>query len=65
MKASENKRGFKIEDGMVGCLGKRGKTGEKLGRNLPYVESKVQTSSWGWGEVGVPREFPGTEPKFS
>jgi hypothetical protein len=27
--------------------------------------SKVQASSWGLGEVKVPRELPGTEPKFS
>lgn len=38
---------------------------EEIGRSLPGVGSKVQASSWGWGEVKVPREFPGTEPKFS
>lgn len=38
---------------------------EKIGKNLPGSESKVQASSWGWGEVKVPREFPGTEPTFS
>lgn len=38
---------------------------EEIGRSLPGIGSKVRASSWGWGEVKVPREFPGTEPKFS
>lgn len=37
----------------------------KVGGVLPCAGSKVRASSWGWGEVKVPREFPGTEPKFS